>query len=481
MPLVDRDQQGRLGLTCPTCRQVTPIPDRGVAGLQSAFFVNHLLNIQQSSRIIESTAPSAVDAPKTANHCLIHEGRELELYCEECGEIICNKCALRGGKHHDHDYDEIDKAFKTYQVLVGSLLEPMEKQMKATKQNLALIDARRGKISHQRAITAGNIHANFKRLRDILNVRETELIGQLDQMTQGKLKDLAVQKDQIETILAQLNSCLHFVRESLQPGNEKEVLKMKKNTIRQGNELATHFQPFEPRSEADIAFSVASDVIAACREYGQLYSLGSPDPSKCVVNVKAVAEIGQWCTAILQANSFEGKLCKESITSLECELVSLITNTRASCNIERAGQSHFFEISYQPTIKGTHQLHIKAQGHSIKGSPYTIAVKLPVEKLGTPISIIGGLLEPTGVAVTPKGEVVVAELKRHCVSVYSTRGEKNRSASIQHVRGVAVDGEGNILVSCESNCVQKSTTDLQFVMAVGSACRQWTLTVFSSH
>ena len=28
VPLVDRDQQGRLGLFCPTRRQVTPIPDR---------------------------------------------------------------------------------------------------------------------------------------------------------------------------------------------------------------------------------------------------------------------------------------------------------------------------------------------------------------------------------------------------------------------------------------------------------------------
>ena len=27
VPLVDRDQQGQLGLSCPTCRQVTPIPD----------------------------------------------------------------------------------------------------------------------------------------------------------------------------------------------------------------------------------------------------------------------------------------------------------------------------------------------------------------------------------------------------------------------------------------------------------------------
>ena len=57
VPLVVRDQQGRLGLTCPNCRQVTPIPaDRGVAGLQPAFHINNLLEIQESLKKAETPA-----------------------------------------------------------------------------------------------------------------------------------------------------------------------------------------------------------------------------------------------------------------------------------------------------------------------------------------------------------------------------------------------------------------------------------------
>jgi len=37
---LDLSQQGQLGLTCPACRKVTPIPATGVAGLQSAFHIN---------------------------------------------------------------------------------------------------------------------------------------------------------------------------------------------------------------------------------------------------------------------------------------------------------------------------------------------------------------------------------------------------------------------------------------------------------
>ena len=82
----------------------------------------------------------------------------------------------------------------------------------------------------------------FRRLREILDVRETELIGQLDLETQDKLKGLAAQRDQIETTLAKLQSCLHYMRECLQTGNEGDVLMMKANTHTQIKELTTPFQ-----------------------------------------------------------------------------------------------------------------------------------------------------------------------------------------------------------------------------------------------
>ena len=59
------------------------------------------------------------------------------------------------------------------------------------------------------------------------------MIGQLDLETQVKLKGLAAQRDQIETTLTQLHSCLHFMRESLRTGNEGDVLMMKANTLAQ--------------------------------------------------------------------------------------------------------------------------------------------------------------------------------------------------------------------------------------------------------
>ena len=487
VPLVGRDQQGHLGLSCPTCRRVTPIPDRGVAGLQSAFHINHLLELRESFQKVEDpaatlqgAAPTDVNPVKKVRHCFDHEGKELELYCETCGELICWRCIAKGGKHREHDYEELDQAFKKYRQEITSSLEPMEKQVTIIKKALAQLDTCCGEISDQRAATAVNIHVTFRRLREVLNVRETELIDQLDCATQEKLKGLAAQRDQIETTLALLCSCLHFIRESLKPGNEEDVLMMKTNTANQVDELTTPFQPdmLEPNTKADMIFSALADLTASCENYGQVFSPGSPDPSKCHItgngpDLKLSLETS---TAILQVINFEGEACKVPIKVLECELVSKITGTRASCSMERRGQSQY-EISYQPTIKGRHQLHIKVEGQHIRGSPFCVAVKMPVDKLGTPILTIDRLEFPRGVAVSQRGEVVVTEEDGHFVSVFSPNGEKIRSFGTKGLghgqfrcpRGVAVDSEENILVAdCYNHRIQKFTAEGKFLAAVGT-------------
>ena len=490
VPLVVRDQQGTLGLTCPTCRQVTPIRDRGVAGLQSvaSFQINRLLEIQDSVKKLRN--PSAtlegamggttINTPSrnVAFHCFEHVEEEMKLYCETCGVLTCLLCGLKGGKHHDHDCSPLKKAFERYKEEMASFVKPLEKQVMAIKKALAQLDRRHEEISDQQAVIEDNVRVTFRRLREVLNVRETEIIDQLHQTSQGKLKDLAAQSDQIETTLAQLNSCLHFIGESLKTGNEQDVLMMKTNTVNQAKELTTPFQPdfLKPDTAADMVFLASADMTTSCQNYGKIVATGPPDPSKCHVTGKGaeVAAVGVKSTATLHVvNSAGIQLVRDE--SLECELVSEITGTRASCSIERRVSQ--YEISYQPTIKGRHQFHVKVEGQHVRGSPFSVAVKSPVEKLGTPILTIGGLKEPRGVAINKMGEVVVTEEDKHCVSVFSSLGVKVRSfgtpgsghGQFNYPLGVAVDGEGNILVAdCWNHCIQKFTSKGQFLTSVGT-------------
>ena len=404
---------------------------------------------------------------------------KLELYCETCGELICSHCVFRGQKHHSHEYDLISSCYEQYKKEMTPSLEPVEKQLTTVKKALTHLDVRCGEISVQRAAIEADIHRTTQRLHEIIDIRNTELINQLHQETQEKLKDLAVQRYELEMILAKLSSCLEFVRESLETSSHGEVMKMKATIIKQVKELTATFQPdvLKPNTEADIEFIASTDVTAMCQNYGQVHVPGSPDPSQCQVTGKGleVAVVGEESTSIVQANDFNGEPCEKQMT-LQCELVSELTGAVVRGNVRRRGENQY-EINYRPTIKGRHQLLIKTKDQHIKGSPFPVTAKMPVEKLGTPIRTIYEVNCPFGVVINKKGEMVISEFDGHCVTVLSLSGETFQSfgthgsgqGQFDHPGGMTVDSKGNLLVADSHNGrIQKFTGDGQFLIAVGS-------------
>ena len=201
-------------------------------------------------------------------------------------------------------------------------------------------------------------------------------------------------------------------------------------------------------------------------------------PKDCFATGRGLemAMVGERANAVLHTVDLSGKGYVLQMETVVCELVSESSGEKIDCIVK--AMENQYEVIYQATRRGRHQLHIKVEGEHIKGSPFTITVKLPIQKLGTPVSVIGGLelKGPRGVAVNQKGEIVVAEQTGHCISIFSPKGEKIRSFGSQgseqgqfsSPRGVAVDDDGNILVvDSGNNRIQKFTSDGNFVVAVG--------------
>lgn len=84
--------------------------------------------------------------------------------------------------------------------------------------------------------------------------------------------------------------------------------------------------------------------------------------------------------------------------------MSKISSTMVKGNVKRRSESQY-EISYQPAIKGRHQLHIEVEGHHIRGSPFSVIVIAPFEKLDTPLQTIQ-IKCPAGVMIHKTGEII---------------------------------------------------------------------------
>ena len=284
--LVHQDQQGQAVLTCPICRQVTPVPVTGVTGLQTAFHINHLLEIQDVVKKIKAPSPSAqseVSAATSASpppvlvKCSEH-AEELRLYCETCGQLICFHCIMRDSKHHSHDYKLLEKAFEQCKSEIAASLEPIEKHLVSIEDALSILDTRSTEISSQQEAVAKKIDITFTQIHEILNTRKAELIVQLQQIAEGKLKSLETQRDMLLTNQARLKSYLGCVSKSLETSYQAQVLTVKTALVKQFNGLTSVLPTnlLKPNTEADLVFSAPADLITASKGHGRVLASGSP-------------------------------------------------------------------------------------------------------------------------------------------------------------------------------------------------------------
>ena len=188
-----------------------------------------------------------------------------------------------------------------------------------------------------------------------------------------------------------------------------------------------------------------------------------------------LATVDERATVILHVMDVKGKAYTVTEEAMICELASDMKSMyfkKLKCSVQK-NESGQYEISYQPTSRRRHQLHIKVEGDHIIGSPFSVIV---LNKLSTPTNIISGVAAPQGIAFNENGDIFVAEYRGHSVSVFCPSGEKLQSfgskgselGQFNHPCAIAVDDDGNVLVADGKNHrIQKFTSEGKFITAAG--------------
>ena len=519
-------EEGRSILRCPSCRRATTLPLQGVSGLQSDFHAHHLFEIQDmlvkakepqcekcklksaatgfchdcgklvcdkctevhqtweeytNHRIVtiqdvQADAVNLIPPKKKVLYCPKHKENVLKIYCETCSELICIDCTIR--LHQGHHYDVISDTFPKHEQEILNQLEPVKHHLATVNQAFHTFDARSKEMQDQRAAVQEEIHRKIDQLHQVLEQRRTELIGQLDQLTQHKLKSLAAQRDQVELLHTQLTSCLEYMEGSLKTGTQGEILELKAPLLEQINQITANFNPdtLVPEEEANIFLVTDSDLHHACEKFAEV-ATESACPDQCFPFGFKSATVGETMTVTVHAIDQHGKETHTPVKALTAELVRSRDAMRAECQVRSVGGNKY-ELQYQPVTRGEHQLHIRICGKNIMGSPYTMVAMPSPESLRKPVRSIGNLQWPWGVATSSRGHIIVAEHNGHCVSVFTPEGQKIRSfgsngtsqGQIRHPRGVAVDRDDNIIVVEWGNRrIQKFTSEGKFLKAVGTS------------
>ncbi|XP_035699733.1 tripartite motif-containing protein 2-like [Branchiostoma floridae] len=456
-------------LECPTCRTQVNLPDQGVDGLRTNFYINNLLDFAAAKKGAEPGVPCQVceggrgDAkswcidcavllcesctamhrkiPATRDHelvpqevmkekkgverfqrkrhCQKHKNQELVFYCETCKALVCTACTVidhRPGK--DHNPVEIATVAQKKKETLQELLQEIDPRLKEIQVSIEEVDKKMSKLVPSKDAATKQTKAYFHQLAELLQKREQEILSQIDEQCQVDGKALQTKKEEIEFELAGLTSAQTFCQQAVEHGSDVHILEV-------GNQVQTRVETLLAKQVdlesnwSEFQFIENTTVTFFDEKAKNLGGLKTAvDVSKCKVVVKPAVQ-GLQCVSVLTTINKEGRPCVTNSKAVTTNMkYPSGTSLTTQLQMKHGG---VWEISYVPKVTGSHKLEVKVYSQQVGGSPFDVTVQsrdIPVLTIGKEGSGVGELKDPTGVAVDKDGNLAVVEQVNKRVQIF---------------------------------------------------------------
>ena len=486
--------------SCPECRCEATLPEGGVDELKTAFFVNHLKTtvsmmkrahgkVEVKCELCSDFGDKAeafcrqcamfickncIEQHKKLKILLTHEVASLEdlkqgraksivvkedpasekcpdhdeplvLYCFDCDTLVCRDCIMKD--HRDHNFEFSKKAAATTKSNLLGKLEPLKTQSSSLSHAVEEVRITKQELEAQRDTVANTIKTSFKELRDILDNREREMLGEADRLVWEKMDRLSVQEKTLSLASAEVQSVVDYTEQCVRHCTDNEVMntltEIRRRIEREIDECSKSGRSFEPVEEVDIGVEVrcAEALQQLCQTQANIIQLPKctftmEDSTKHEVNKTSNATL----VTQLSGNKISRWHCKVS-----CSLMSLYNNVLTECKVDQTGAGQY-SIQYTPTVRGRHELTVSVDGQQVAGSPFSVFVSIPPTQLCKPVKVWTHLTRPTGITVNSVGEILVSQGCGNIIK-FNTQGNRRTLVDQERVNSlckIEVDDEDNI-------------------------------------
>ena len=489
---------------CPECRRGTVLPQNDPDQLLTAFFVNRMKELrtkmEKAQGIMEAVCEMCSRAKAEAfcrqcteficNDCVklhgvlkvfaghkvvtlqeLKEGgakaiplkeappsmckdhdEPLKIYCFDCNHLICRDCII--SDHAGHKFEFVKKTLKESLVPLAKI----QTNLSAATREVEKVER---EVSEQHKTVAGKIEQSFKQLYEILHKREKQLLDRASELKQQKLDNLGAQKKGFALATSEIQGLVEFVERSVENATDEEVMSLQQHIQEQIQEQCAKHEHINliPAKVANIGVRVtcAEAISDLCQKNAEVIVL-RVDPKKCIAEGPAtkVAEVGKSAQFTVCTVYQNGQLCEEKQV-VEAELKSVVKNSVIHAKVTSKGKG-VYEVTYTPEVRGRHTSSVRVNGTQIAGSPFQVFAKIHPTQLGEPVRVVEEVVDPWGIALNSKQQLVVAEWGGKKVTVFDKDGKKVQTITHKKVQtithkkfsgptGVAVDKDDNIYAS----------------------------------
>lgn len=403
--LARRAGGGRV-VKCPECREETPIQNGDVGAFPTAFLINRLKDLH-------------VKIPPAAQTCPKHRDQEVAIYCDTCKEVLCRDCVIGpSSPHRNHDYEYVKEAAgKRRKALLRMVEESKTLQETLSEADVILVE-RKSEVSVQSDCLSRDIDVKIdslvKTLTEHLTQQRQRLHAKAVSFTANKLAKIEAQEKIIKLAQSQLSEGVCAIENAF--GNLSDL-----DLLHKSKDLKTRLEHVTTQAK-EVSLSPLP-----CSDNGGLYSFvhvpealtvlhseqvficcgEQASPSKCKFQIEGLrgAEVGQEISLVVSVCSVAGAKCVEEqnvimeMFYLRDGSMSVVTGTWL-----RSGD---YQIRFTPKNRGRHRISVKVNDAHILGSPMSVFVKIPPQKLDSPVAVISDLARPTGLIFFGKDETLL--------------------------------------------------------------------------
>lgn len=408
-------------------------------------------------------------ARKPISICKMHE-EPLKYYCckKGCSCFVCRDCIMWMHNDHSSECKSVKAVAKEIRDKLTQQLNPLKRNEENLTHAVEQIEFIEAEIEAQGHAIAKNVESCFEELNTIIESAKHEVLKQAAEGLTQKLKCLLDQKNCLSTSCSVVRSMVDYTEHCVEHLSDEEIinthLKIEKRIETEMKEQLKEQGTLEPLEEADmgVEMNCLEDLKQLCQTAVSITKLAVSFTAETVM-AEVNKPSGSHVLAKL-SNGLPSKKCRH----LEGHLKRLECGSIISCKVDIAkfGEYH---VQYLPTNRGRHELTVTVNGQAVAGSPFQVFVTIHPTQMGKPVRVITDLKQPSGIAITSAGEIVVTEGGGDVLALSRT-GEKLRCIKrldheLHWPRGVTVDKNDNIyFTDTEENKIYKSDSQMQEVV-----------------
>ena len=345
-----------------------------------------------------------------------HEKEVTRFYCRVCQTCICQICINMNHKTHEIELLETAADEERAKILAG--VESMKQKHQTCRG-----------IIHQLEETAANLEANIatakrqvsqsaEQMIAVIHEREREAITTLENTRVSRMQKIDKVKKQVQQLEKQIKQAAEFASELAQRSSSADIIGNRKNLQERFEELRKTEMPALPAGSF-VKF------VSTCKL--DALSLGiikstETDPNKLTIEgLKQTFQAGVEAEISICPKTSEGQISnKQREDHVEVQVEP--SDQLASLNInEKAGGN--YQVKFVPKLPGTYHISAKINGDSLAEGPFIIEVQKRKLEVDGELHLQNGTLQkPTGIAVSSKGLIAIADFRKNCIVICDKEG-----------------------------------------------------------